>query len=126
MLHAKSETHSLSGTAPSEATQGIETSGTEGATCVISAPSGQTISGGSLLCYYYGPVSVNADGTVAERRWMRYAAGDFTPATGQRDAASGDNAVYVGAGRLTWVPSGITLSGVGTTVTVTLVSRRRR
>lgn len=123
-IYGKSETHDLTGSAPTLDTQGLVITNAEGVSCVVSAPSGQTITGGTLLCYYQGPVSISTDGVIT-RRWMRFAANDITPATSQRDAASGDFQIPVGAGRISWVPSSITLSGAGSTVTVTIVARRK-
>lgn len=95
--------------------------GNGGVSVVVSAESTRTISGGNMRCYVYLPVS--EDGSAVTYRWLAYSALDFAPATGQRDAASGDKQVFTGAGRIVWLPDSITVSG-GTTVIATLTVRR--
>lgn len=87
----------------------------------LSAESTRTITGGNLRCYVYMPVL--EDGSTITYRWLAYSALDFTPATGGRDAASGDKQALTGVGRIIWVPDAITVSG-GTTVVTTLAVRR--
>lgn len=116
-------TQNLTGSAPTLATEGVDLSDALGYAVVVSAASGQTISGGSLLCYYYGAVGSGPGGS-GTRRWMRAAQFDFTPATSVRDAPSGDFATPAGFGRIHYVPSSVTVSS-GTTVDVTIAVRRR-
>lgn len=103
------QTQNLTGVAPTtDATDGMSLVGVEGYRVTVSAPSGQTITGGTLRCYVYsGPLA----------RWARCAAAmDLTPTTGVRDYVSPDVIVGVGAGRVKYIPNAITLSGAGTTV----------
>lgn len=113
----------LSMSAPSGANAGIDVSSGRGVACVLSAESGRTITGGTMRGYVYMPVDVNEDGTPKTWRWFRHAALDWTPATGARDAASGDFQVFTGVGRVAWVTDAVTVSG-GTTVDVTMLARR--
>jgi hypothetical protein len=126
MLKSKTLTGvALSASAPSAATDGISVDSGMACACVLSADSGATITGGSLLGYVYMPVTSNADGTPATFRWFPFAALNWTPETGARDAASGDKDVLTGVGRVAWRTSSVTVSA-GTTVTLTMISRRSR
>lgn len=103
----------LTGSAPTLVTDGQSIQDFEAVTLVVetATPGSQTLSGaGSLLCYVY-------DAFVAG--WSRLPANDVTvTVTGVNRQAFPPLAV-IGprAGRLLWVPSGITVSA-GTTVTV--------
>lgn len=124
---AKTFTQTLTGSAPTLATDGISLDGAEGWSVTVSAPSGQTISGGSLICYFYAPVSSSGiHGSEVTRRWTLCASAlNVTPATGSRDPPSLNFLSSVRGGRIAYVPSSITLSGAGTTVDVTIEVRRR-
>lgn len=107
---------------------GIPLNDMDGIASVLVAPVGQTITGGNLRFVFNGPVSLTlADNTLPTPgfRWMKFAGLDWTPATGQRDAASGDAVSFVRYGRGIWVPDAVTLSG-GTTVDVLTYGRIRR
>lgn len=119
-----SSTQNLTGSAPTLDTDGANLANALGYVVVVSAASGQTITGGNLLCYYQGAVAAGG-GNAGTRRWMRCPSTlDFSPATGGRDASSGDFTTPVGFGRIQYVPSSVTVSG-GTTVTVTISVRKR-
>lgn len=126
-LQVTTSSSALTGSAPTVDTDGISINGALGFAVIVSADAAQTITGGSLLCYYYGPVSSGAgSGAGVTFDWMRCPTGfDFTPATGARRAASGDYETLVGWGRIAFVPSSVTVSG-GTTVSVTVAVRRVR
>lgn len=112
----------LTGTAPTAATDGISLLNATGYTVTVSADSAQTITGGSLLCYYLG--AVNFSGSEPTMRWMRCPTGlDCTPATGARDASCGDFEPLTGFGKIKYIPSSITVSG-GTQVDVTITVKR--
>jgi hypothetical protein len=113
----------LTGTAPTSATDGVDISGAAGFVVIVSADLAATLTGGSLLCYYYG--AVNVSGTQPTFRWMRCPTSlDFTPGTGVRDAPSGDYETPAGFGKIKYMPSAITVSG-GTQVDVTITVRKR-
>lgn len=117
-------TQNLTGSAPTLVTDGVDLKNAIGFTVVVSAASGQTITGGSLVCYYYGAVST-AGGDAATMRWMLCPTSlNFTPATGGRDAPSGDYQPLTSFGRIFFMPSSVTVSS-GTTVDVTITVRRR-
>jgi hypothetical protein len=117
-------TQNLTGSAPTLSTDGADLTNALGFIVTVTANTGQTITGGSLLCYYYGAVST-AGGNAATKRWMRCPTTlDFTPATGAQDAPSGDFQTLVGYGRIQYVPSSVTVSS-GTTVGVTITVRKR-
>lgn len=123
-LFSVTSTHNLTGSAPTLATDGAAIDGALGFSVVVSANAAQTITGGSLLCYYYGAVSSGGSGTTPTRRWMRCpSALDFTPGTSVRDAPSGDYETPVAWGRIAYIPSSVTVSG-GTTVAVTITVRK--
>lgn len=109
--------------APTAADDGISVSNCSAVCCVISADSGATISGGTLLGYVYMPVAWYETGEAKTWRWFPHAALNWTPATGQRDAASGDLTVMTGVGRVKWLGSSLTVSA-GTTVEMTMCARR--
>lgn len=125
-VYSKTTTQNLTGSAPTLATEGVDLTNALGYNVVVSAAAAQTITGGSLLCYFYGPVVASvASGTAPTQRWMRCPSSlDFTPGTGVRDAPSGDFQTPVGFGRIHYVPSSVTVSS-GTTVTVTITARTR-
>lgn len=125
---AKTFTQNLTGSAPTLETDGISLDGAEGWSVTVSAPSGQTISGGALTCYFYAPVSSSGiRGAAVTRRWTPCSTLlNVTPATGSRDPPSTNFVTYVRGGRIAYVPAAITLSGAGTTVDVTIEVRRLR
>lgn len=124
----KTFTQNLTGSAPTLASDGVDLDGAAGWSVTVSAPSGQTISGGSLLCYFYAPVSSTGnEGAAVTRRWTPCKSDlNVTPSTGVRDPPSLNFKSYVGGGRLKYIPSSITLSGAGTTVDVTIEVRRAK
>lgn len=123
---AKTFTQNLTGSAPTLADDGVSLDKATGWSVTVSAPSGQTISGGSLVCYFYAPVSATGiPGAAVTRRWTPCKSDlNVTPATGGRDPPSLNFKTHVGAGRIKYVPSSITLSGAGTTVDVTIEVRK--
>lgn len=129
LVTVKTVTQTLSASAPSTALDGVDISNALGFAVVVSAASGQTISGGSLLCYWYVPFATAgatcSSGTACTYRWARCASGlDFTPRTSVRDAPSLGYEVPVGVSRVHFITSSVTVSS-GSTVEVTLVVRRR-
>jgi hypothetical protein len=111
------------GPAPSSATDGVSLVDATGYTVTVSADAAQTITGGSLLCYYYACVDWNSASNVcATSRWTRCAELDITPSAGLRDPPGYDREVVVGWGRVMYVPN-VTASG-GTHVNVTIIARR--
>ena len=121
---SKTFTQALTGSAPTLATDSVDLGGAAGFVVVVSANAGQTITGGSLLCYYLGAVSGQTLQGGPTQRWMRCPTSlDFTPATGVRDAPSGDYSTPASYGKIKFVPSAITVSG-GTTVDVTITVRK--
>lgn len=111
-----SETQALSRSAPTSASEGISLDNAEGFRVSISAPATRTISGGSLLCYFY---------STALARWARCPTSmDLTPGTGVRDWSSADFESLVGGGRVLYATSSVTLSA-GTTVTITIQVRQK-
>lgn len=105
------ETQALTRAAPTAATEGASLAGATGYRVTVSAPSGQTITGGSILCYTYNPTL---------KRWARCkSAFDITLLTGVRDSPSEEFKVAVGGGRVLFATDSVTLSG-GTTVVVTI------
>lgn len=108
-------TQALTGAAPTLGTQGIslfKSAGkANGYRVIVSAVSGQTVLGGSLLCYYW---------SYPLLRWMRCdPALDVTlTGGGTRDAVSFDYE-SMGFGRVYFATNGVAVSG-GTTVNVTI------
>lgn len=117
----------LTGSAPTLADDGVDLSGASGYVVVLSAPASQTITGGSLLCYYRGCVAWNSAGNAClTLRWMRCPSSlDFTPGTGVLDAPSGDFSTPAGYGRIKYVPSSVTVSS-GSTVTISITARKTK
>lgn len=117
VVRTNAESQALTGSAPTAAGDGLGLDALEGFHVTVSAPSGQTISGGTLLCYYF---------EVALSRWARCSSAfDLTPQTGQRDWTSPDVEVLVGGGRVKFIPSSITLSGAGTSVSTFITGRKK-
>lgn len=87
----------------------------------ISAPSGQTITAGTMRAYVYMPVSDTT--SPPTYRWVPYSPLDWSPQTGARDACSGDRQGLSGIGRLAYVEDNVTLSGAGTTIDITYSMR---
>lgn len=100
----------LTATAPSAAGDGVDISGVTGIRLIVSAPAGQTITGGFLDCFYRSP---------ALARWTPWVQTAITLRTGERDAPSFDYPFEVSQGRFACRARGVTLSGAGTTVDVT-------
>lgn len=104
---------------------GIAVDNSLGVSCVFSAASGQTITGGTFDAYAMVVVTANKDGSPATYRWMRYPDLDFTPTVFTvRDIPTGDKTPYTGIGRVAWLPNAVTLSS-GTTVEACYTARRR-
>jgi hypothetical protein len=111
LMYSWTESQALSRAAPTLATEGISLADIRGYRVVASAGAAATITGGSLLCYYYSPNTA---------RWARCSAAlDLTLATGARDSVSADFRVAAGAGRLLYAASSVTLSS-GSAVVVTV------
>lgn len=109
-----SETQALSRAAPTLATEGMNLNGVVGYQVTISAPVGQTITGGTLQCYFMSTLTA---------RWARCPASfDLTPSTAVRDWTSPSFTVVVGMGRLLYAATSITISA-GSTVVVGLEAR---
>lgn len=124
---AKTFTQTLTGAEPTLETDGVSLDGVEGWAVTISAPSGQTLTGGGAGCRYYGPVSSTGIwGAAPTRRWMNCnSALNVTATTGVRDSPSLNFVSYVRGGRIAYVANAVTLSGAGTTVDITIEVRRR-
>lgn len=80
----------------------------------VCAPAAQTLTGGAMRCWY-------RNNRLA--LWARCGGQDWTPTTGVRCAESGDFTVDVAAGRILYASDSITLSGAGTTVSVTIEAK---
>lgn len=99
--------------APSGATAGAELSGTDQVSVFVEADSGQTLSGaGSLLCYVYNDVS-----TV----WARTSDCDLVVTASSVRGQGFLPMRTAPRGRVTWLPSGVTISSGGVTVYINLV-----
>lgn len=110
------ENQILSRAAPTLVTEGMSLQNIAGYQITITAPSGQTITGGTLECYYMSTYTF---------RWARCSSSmDLTPRTGGRDWTSPNVEVAVGLGRVLYAAASITLSG-GTTVDVSIEARGR-
>ena len=99
----------LTAAAPTGAQEGWDAQAVTAYRWIVAAPSGQTITGGFMDCYYRPTVT---------GVWTPCVQASVTLRTGNRFAPSFDYELGVGIGRLRWVPRAITLSGAGTTVTV--------
>lgn len=103
------------------AESGVSLTRGRGVSCIVSAPATTTISSGNMRCYIYGPVSANADGSIATFRWFAYAALDWAPTASVRDSASGDMEALTGASKIVFLPDAMTVSG-GTDVSLTVTT----
>lgn len=113
-------------------TRGIQLDEAFGLTAVVSVPSTETIVSGSMRAYAYLPVDMNGDGSIAERRWVKYPNLDVNliddtgvSASTERDIPLGDKASYSRAGRLVWLPDAVTGSSGSALLTVTYTLSRR-
>ena len=91
------------------ASSGIPLDNCKGLSGVAAADAGATISSGNFRGYVYVPVAAAYPSAVASA-WVPYAALDWTPATGNRYAVTGDKLVLSGVGRFAWVEDDIALS----------------
>jgi hypothetical protein len=113
-------------------TRGIAIDETFGLTAVVSVPVTETITSGVMRCYAYLPVDLNADGSIAARRWVKYPNLDIdligdtgvTTAT-ERDIPIGDQLSLSKAGRICWLPDAVTGSTGSALLTVTYTLSRR-
>ena len=125
--YSRATTHALTGSAPTLDTDGADLTNAMGYDVVVSAENTRTLStvGSGLLCYYLGAVATGS-GAAATKRWMRCPTSlDCTNfPTGGRDGPCGSFTTPVGFGRVSYVPSAVTVSG-GSTVDVTITVRRR-
>lgn len=76
---------------------------------MLEAPSGQTLTGGTLLAWHYDYVAA---------AWFRNPANDLTVTSGLAKQVWEDLPVYVRTGCVLYSASSVTLSGAGTAVTV--------
>lgn len=79
----------------------------------LEAPSGQTLSGGTLQAWSYDFLSA---------AWFRNPANDLTVTSGLARQVWSDLPVYVRTGCVLYATSSVTLSGAGTAVTVRITS----
>lgn len=113
-----SESQPLTRTAPTASCtaavspEGTQLDGVRAIRLMLEAPSGQTLSGGSLLAWYYD------HGAGA---WFRNPANDLTVTSGLAKQAWEDLPVYIRTGCVIYATSSVTLSGAGTAVTVRIV-----
>lgn len=108
-------------------TRGIPIDDARGVTAVVSGPSGQTITSGTMRCYAYMPVDRNADGSIPTRRWVRYPNLDVNvindtgiSADTERDIPLGDKLSLSGVGRLCWLPDALVHTGTAGTAKITV------
>jgi hypothetical protein len=78
---------------------------------MLEAPSGQTLTGGTLRAYYYD---------WSRAAWFRNAAGDLTVTSGLARQVWNDVPVYVRTGCVLYAADSVTLSGAGTAVQVSI------
>lgn len=76
---------------------------------MVEAPSGQTLTGGTLLAWHYD---------FGAAAWLRNPANDLTVTSGLARQVWEDLPVYVRTGCALYAASSVTLSGAGTAVTV--------
>lgn len=113
-------------------TRGIAIDEAFGVTAVVSVPDTETIVSGTMRGYAYLPVDMNADGSIATRRWcavpsldVDLIAGTLTAASTERDIPIGDKVSYSRAGRMCWLPDAVTGSSGSALLTVTYILSRR-
>lgn len=110
----------LTGTAPTLSTEGqsLEDLAAVSVVVEVAVPASQTLSGaGSLACYVYDPFIA---------AWSRLPACDFavTSSAVARQAFEAVDVLTPRAGRVLWVPVGVTVSA-GSTVTVYQLGQAR-
>lgn len=115
-------TSPVTGSAPTDAADGLPTADLSQVTVALSAASTKTLSGaGSLQCYEYA---------LPLARWIRVPSADISITTsGVRDVEAG---VFVvarfkvaqGSNRVIWIPSGVTFNSGSAGVTITLVGSK--
>lgn len=112
--------------------RGIQLDEAFGLTAVVSVPTGETIVSGNMRCFVYLPVDMNADGSIAERRWVKYPnldvdliADTSVSASTERDIPLGDQLSLSKSGRLVWLPDAVTGSAGSALLTVTYTLSRR-
>lgn len=113
-------------------TRGIQLDEAYGVSCVVSVPSTETIVSGTMRAYAYLPVDMNADGSIATRRWCAVPSLDVNlltdtgvAASTERDIPINDKASYTRLGRLVWLPDAVTGSAGSALLTVTYFLSRR-
>lgn len=112
-------TQTLTDSAPASVAEGVSLEAVASVLAILHAPAGQTFTGvGTLLGYVYAPL---ANGGAA---WLRAPRADFdlSDVAGLGDATLPAFPVASPTGRFALVPSGITLSGAGTTITTDYVA----
>lgn len=113
-------------------TRGIQLDEAFGLTAVVSVPITETITSGTMKALAYLPVDMNGDGSIAERRWVRYPNLDVdliadtgVSASTERDIPLGDQLSLSKAGRLVWIPDAVIGSTGSALLTVTYTLSRR-
>lgn len=112
-----SESQALTRTAPTAACdaavspEGMLLNTVHGLRVMLEAPSGQTLTGGTLRAYYYD---------WSRAAWFRVPANDLTVTSGLAKQAWPDVEVYLGTGCVIYATDSVTLSGAGTSVTVSV------
>lgn len=89
--------------------EGMDQRTVRGLRVMLEAPSGQTLTGGTLLAWHYDFVA---------GVWFRNPANDLTVTSGLAAQVWGDLPVAVRTGCVLYATSSVTLSGAGTAVTV--------
>lgn len=108
----------LTDSAPSTTAEGVALDGVGAVVALVHAPAGQTFAGaGTWLGYIYSPLAVGGAAWLRSPRHDQ----DCSDLTGLADATLAAFPVSSPTGRFALVPSGITLSGAGTTVTTDYV-----
>lgn len=118
--------------AATASTRGVQLDEAYGVSAVVSVPSGKTVVSGSMRAFAYLPVAMNADGSVATRRWCAVPNLDINlltdtnvAASTERDIPLNDKASYTRLGRLVWLPDAVTGSAGSDLLTVTYFLSRR-
>lgn len=108
-------------------TRGISIDDARGVTAIVSCPSGETVTSGTMRCYVYMPVDRNADGSIPTQRWVKYPNLDVNlltdtgiSASTERDIPMGDKLSLSGVGRLCWLPDAVVHSGTAGTAKITV------
>lgn len=106
-----SESQALTRTAPTAACdaavspEGMQLDSVRAVRVMLEAPSGQTLTGGTLRAYYYD---------WSRAGWFRNPANDLTVTSGLAKQVWEDVAVYLRTGCLIYATDTVTLSGAGT------------